>query len=271
MNAPHAMPTLYLPHGGGPCFFMEWTLGPADTWRKMGSWLAQLGATLAPQPEAIVVFSAHWEMPQVSINSAPAPSLIYDYQGFPAHTYQLQYPAPGAPALAQRIQHLLTDAGMSCQLDPHHGLDHGVFIPFLLIYPQARIPVVQVSLQAGLDPAQHLAIGHALQPLRAENVLVVGSGMSYHNMAALLRGGPRDGADERFDAWLTATCSAAPKERDERLAQWADAPGARAAHPRAEHLLPLMVVAGAAGNDRGQRVFTDRVLGARVSAFQFGG
>lgn len=269
MAAP--LPTLYIPHGGGPCFFMEWTMGPPDTWHRMGTWLSQLGATIATTPSEIAVISAHWENVDVVINNAEKPALIYDYYGFPPHTYQLAYPAPGSPAVAERIKELLTAAAIPCRLDLDHGFDHGVFVPFLLIYPKAEIPIVQISLRASLDAAEHLAVGEALRPLRNEGVLIVGSGMSYHNMAALMKGRPANGDDERFDQWLHESCSADAATREQRLTNWSKAPGARGAHPREEHLLPLMVVAGAAGDDRGRRIFTDRVLGARVSAFQFGG
>ncbi|MGK2913815.1 MAG: DODA-type extradiol aromatic ring-opening family dioxygenase, partial [Porticoccaceae bacterium] len=215
--------------------------------------------------------SAHWESTDVAINGAEKPALIFDYYGFPPHTYQLEYPAPGAPALATRIEELLQAATIPCHRDPGHGFDHGVFIPFLLIYPQARIPIVQISLRASLNPVEHLAIGQALLPLRQEGVLIVGSGMSYHNMAALMKGRPANGDDERFDHWLHDAVSADAATREQRLTNWSTAPGARGAHPREEHLLPLMVVAGAAGDDRGRRIFTDRVLRAQVSAFQFGG
>lgn len=266
-----ALPCFYLPHGGGPCFFMDWELGPADTWDRMEALLRGLLGTLPARPRALLVISAHWEADPVRINGSPQPELIYDYYGFPPHTYELRYPAPGDPALAARIAGSLHAAGIAAAVDPAHGLDHGVFIPGLLIHPPADIPVVQISLHPGLDPAFHLALGAALAPLRREGVLILGSGMSYHNMAILMRQPQRNPAGEAFDAWLAESCALPRIERDSRLAHWAEAPGAREAHPREEHLLPLHVVAGAAGEDRGQRIYRDRVLGAPVSAFAFGG
>ncbi len=269
------LPTLFIPHGGGPCFFMDWTMGPADTWDKMAAWLKQLGSTLEGQyqkPDAIVVFSAHWECERVTINSAAKPALIYDYYNFPAHTYQLRYPAPGHPQLAGKIASLLTTAGIDCGLDPEHGFDHGVFIPFLLIYPQADIPIVQVSLKSNLNPVEHLAIGAALAPLRQQNILLVGSGLSYHNMEGMLSGAYQPDpipASVQFDQWLTHTCTLPPAQRNQALGQWQAAPGARGAHPREEHLLPLMVAAGAATSENGQHIYRDQVLGAVVSGFQF--
>lgn len=164
---------------------------------------------------------------------------------------------------------------LGCRLpvaeEDQRGLDHGVFIPFKLVYPEADIPIVQLSLRAGLDPAEHVAAGRALAPLRDENVLIVGTGMSYHNMQRFQRDGNGFDPDSKaFDAWLADTVTASPEKRAERLISWARAPAARAAHPTEEHLMPLHVVAGAAEQDAGRRVFEDRVLGSARSAFMFG-
>ena len=250
------LPSLYIPHGGGPCFFMDWTMGPSDTWDRMGAWLSGAVDTLDRRPAAIVVVSAHWESPAVAVTSGERPPLIYDYYGFPPHTYELTFPAPGAPALAAAIMTLLERAGMAAVADPSRGFDHGVFIPLKLMVPHADIPVVQVSLVDGLDADVHLALGRALAPLRDDDVLIVGSGMSYHNLPELMRGQSHIEASDRFDAWLDETCRAPAVERERRLRDWLAAPAALDAHPRAEHLLPLMVAAGAAGNDAGNRVFT---------------
>lgn len=264
-------PTFFIPHGGGPCFFMDWTMGPADTWDQMGGWLRNMAKAVGPKPEAILVISAHWEEPVFTVTSAAKPPLIYDYYGFPDHTYRLRYDAPGSPALAQEVSSLLGKAGIPCRADPERGLDHGVFIPFLLIYPDADIPVVQLSLKQGLDPAEHLAAGKALAPLRDRNVLIVGSGMSYHNMQGFMRGLPPSGALP-FDNWLTAAVTEPhTARRDEQLVHWTAAPSARDAHPREEHLIPLMVAAGAAGDDIGRRTYSDRVMGSAISGYQFGG
>jgi aromatic ring-opening dioxygenase catalytic subunit (LigB family) len=265
------LPTFYIPHGGGPCFFMDWTLmgGPADAWDATAAWLRGIADTLPTRPTAIVVISGHWEESAFTAGSGASPDLIYDYTGFPPHTYQLRYPAPGAPALAQRIVDLLTAAGLPAKSDPGRGFDHGVFIPFLLIYPDADIPVVPLSLKAGLDPAEHLAAGRALQSLRAEGVLIVGSGMSYHNMSAFRTPGATE-PSRTFDRWLTDTLEGQPYDRWDELAQWSQAPAARNAHPREEHLLPLMVAAGAAAEAPGERVFSDEVMMARISGYRFG-
>jgi len=262
-------PALYIPHGGGPCFFMTWSMGPVDTWQRMGEWLQQAGSFGGETPAAIVVVSAHWEAPVATVTSGPAPGLIYDYYGFPAHTYELTYPAPGDPALAARVRNCLDDAGIASAPDPERGFDHGVFIPFKLMYPEASIPIVQLSLLASLDPMQHIDIGRALAPLRNEGVLIVGSGMSYHNLPRMMGGGTAIGASEDFDGWLQSTCALDAQTREEQLCSWESAPSAREAHPREEHLLPLMVAAGAGGAGSGRREFTDRVMGATVSAFAF--
>lgn len=263
------MPTIYLPHGGGPCFFMTWTMGPPDTWERMAAWLQALPEGLPRAPTALLVISAHWEEERPTVTSAEAPPLLFDYYGFPPHTYQLTWPAPGSPALAQRAQALLGAAGIEAAADPGRGYDHGVFVPLKLSFPRADVPTVALSLRRGLDPAEHLAIGRALAPLRDEGVLIVGSGMSYHNMRRFMS--PAAAApSRRFDDWLAQTVALPEAARSERLVQWTTAPDARECHPREEHLLPLMVVAGAAGADAGAQVFRDEVMGATVSAVRFG-
>jgi aromatic ring-opening dioxygenase catalytic subunit (LigB family) len=264
-------PTFFIPHGGGPCFFMDWTMGPRDTWDNMAAWLKAMPEAVGPKPDAILVISAHWEEREFTVTASPNPPLLFDYYGFPEHTYRLRYDAPGSPELAREVRALLTKAGIVSKEDGARGFDHGVFIPFLLIYPIADIPVVQLSLKTGLDPALHLAVGKALEPLRDRNVLIVGSGMSYHNMEAFRRGLPPT-LSATFDAWLTeAITDLNHSARDEKLAHWATAPAARDAHPREEHLIPLMVAAGAAGNDIGRHTYSDRVMGSAISAYQFGG
>lgn len=269
-SASARLPTVFLPHGAGPCFFMDWP--PAGTWDRMRAWLEGLSTHIGGRPRTLLVVSAHWEAPEATVNVQKAPPLLYDYSGFPPHTYAIEWPAPGAPALAARVRGLLGAAGIASAEDATRGLDHGVFIPLKLAFPQADVPVVQLSLRDGLDPAQHLAMGRALAPLRDDGVLLVGSGMSYHNMRRFRReGGPADPDSLRFDAWLADTVALPRMQREAALRDWSDAPGARAAHPREEHLLPLHVVAGAAGDDAGARVFEDRVMGSAQSAYLFGG
>jgi len=293
------MPTFYIPHGGGPCFFMDWpeAMGGPETWKNMAAWLGHLPELVGARPEAIVVISGHWEEAEFTVNAGgldppgsmisrapltgasgalsfrrpggPFVPLLFDYYGFPEHTYRLEYPAPGSPALAHEICGLLETAGIRAGKNSERGFDHGVFIPFKVIYPEADIPIVQLSLKEGLDPAEHIAAGRAIAPLRERGVLIVGSGMSYHNLREM--GRDVRVISDQFDAWLTdAVCAPTAAARAERLSRWQQAPGARRAHPREEHLIPLMVAAGAGGKDLGRKVFTDYVLGTTVSAFQFG-
>jgi len=270
MSVQPRMPCLFVPHGGGPCFFMD---GPPPfsraIWDKMADHLRSVGASLASRPKAILVISGHWNAAQPTVNTAAAHRLYYDYHGFPAHTYQLQYPAKGSPEVAARVRDLLAKAGIGTDEDAMRGLDHGVFIPFMLMFPDADIPIVQLSLRADMDPSAHIALGRALQPLREEGVMIVGSGMSYHNLRAFFRPGKADAEAKAFDDWL-ADAVTDPVRRDERLVDWRDAPAAIACHPEPEHLLPLHVVAGAAGADIGRRVYQDTIIGKAISGFRFG-
>jgi aromatic ring-opening dioxygenase catalytic subunit (LigB family) len=265
---PDRQPALFLPHGGGPCFFMDWTWGPADTWKKTQSFLESISASLPAQPKALLVISGHWEEPAFTAGTAAAPKLIYDYSGFPAHTYQLTWPAPGDPALASRVAEMLKAAGLPAATDAARGYDHGVFVPLKVAFPEAQIPVVTLSLDHSLDPALHIAAGRALAPLRDEGVLIIGSGMSFHN----LRGYFLPHTAERaaaFDSWLTSAVETPATGRNALLAKWRSAPFASYAHPREEHLVPLMVVSGAGGDAPGERIFTDEPMGARISAYRF--
>jgi len=278
MSAPIApsgngtLPTLFIPHGGGPCFFMDPPPNDPHAWDGMATYLRGIASLLPAKPRAILVISAHWETPRPTVMTAGRPSMLFDYYGFPEHTYKLDYPAPGSPELASRVRALLAGAGIASDVDDARGYDHGVFVPFLLMFPDADIPVVQLSLRADLDPAAHVAIGRALAPLRDEGVLIVGSGMSYHNLRRFWSTDVQDVEGARaFDAWLAETVeSADASAREANLVAWANAPGARTAHPRSEHLLPLMVAAGAGGADAGHRAYSDRVFGKAVSGFRFG-
>jgi aromatic ring-opening dioxygenase catalytic subunit (LigB family) len=247
---------------------MDWTWGPADTWNATKRFLEGLAATLPEAPKALVVISGHWEEPAFTASAAVRPELIFDYSGFPEETYRLTWPAPGEPELAGRLAAILNQAGLPSAVSASRGFDHGVFVPLKVVFPEARIPVVSFSLAASLDPALHLAAGRALAPLRDEGVLIVGSGMSFHN----LRGYFRPETPERaraFDAWLTRAVESPAAERDDLLTRWREAPFAAYAHPREEHLIPLMVAAGAGGEAPGSRIFTGEPMGAAISAFRF--
>lgn len=262
------MPVAFVPHGGGPWPFAD--LGvPAAERDELSGYLTRLAGLSATPPRALLVISAHWEEQVPTVMTHARPPMLFDYYGFPEHTYRLSWPAPGAPEVALRVRELLAAAGFASAEDATRGFDHGTFVPLMVTYPDATIPTLQLSLEAGLDPERHLAIGRALQPLRDEGVLILGSGMTYHNLRAFFR---RTGGDdsERFDAWLRESTLMEASARDARLAQWSTAPAARASHPREEHLLPLMVIAGAAGDDRGELDYNGTYYGHRLSAYHFG-
>lgn len=261
------LPTYFIPHGAGPCFFMDWTMGPADAWDRTAAWLRGIVAELPERPRAILVVSGHWEEPVFTVGSSPRPPLIYDYYGFPEHTYRLTFDAPGSPALAARVRELLAAAGLPSAEDPGRGYDHGVFIPLKLATPDADIPVVQLSLRAGLDPEAHLAAGRALAPLRDEGVLIIGSGLSWHNMRGF---NPAYTAkSQAFDAWLSQAL-ADPQKRDDALRSWREGAFALEAHPREEHLAPLFVAAGAAEGEAARQAFHDVVMDVAMSGYEFG-
>ncbi len=261
-------PSIFLPHGGGPCFFMEWTMGPPDTWHTTRAFLESLPATLPARPRAMVVVSGHWEEPMPTVGTVEHPSLVFDYHGFPPHTYQLTWPAPGAPDVAGRVAELLRKAGVGTAENPARGYDHGVFVPLKVAFPQADIPVATLSLENSLDPALHLAVGRALAPLRDEGVLIIGSGMSFHNLRAYFQRGALARSAE-FDDWLNSAVSLPGAARDALLGRWREAPSAAFSHPREEHLIPLMVAAGAGGDTAGRRVFRDAPMDAVVSAWRW--
>jgi aromatic ring-opening dioxygenase catalytic subunit (LigB family) len=263
-------PAIFIPHGGGPCFFMEPPADDPTRWVALEAYLRALPAGLPARPDALLVVSAHWEAPRPTVLAAAHPALLFDYYNFPKATYELTFPAPGAPALAARVRALLAAAGIASDAELARGYDHGIFVPLKVSFPDADVPILQLSMQAGLDPATHLAIGRALASVRDDNIAVIGSGLSFHNLSAI--GAPSaNAAAAAFDRWLTETVCALPSgERAARLAQWTQAPCARVCHPREEHLLPLMVAVGAAGEDAGRRTFSGQIWGKAISAFQFG-
>ncbi|HEX7476242.1 MAG TPA: class III extradiol ring-cleavage dioxygenase [Polyangiales bacterium] len=262
------MPVAFVPHGGGPWPFVDLGFPPAEV-TDLAGYLRALPALPKSEPTALLMISAHWEEAVPTVMTAAHPPLLFDYYGFPREAYQLSWPAPGAVELATTVRELLDDAGWQTGADAQRGFDHGAFVPLKVAYPQAQIPTLQLSLKRGLDPAEHLALGRALAPLREQGVFILGSGMTFHNLRAFQdrRAIP---VSETFDSWLRETVSLPADERDRRLVQWAQAPGARLSHPREEHLLPLMVVAGAAGADRGTTTYNGTFMGMRHSGFSFG-
>ena len=264
------LPTYFISHGGGPWTHMKDQLG--STYDALEASLKAIPGDLGGvKPQAVLVVSGHWEEAEFSVMSNPSPPMVYDYSGFPAHTYQIRYGAPGSPDMAERVRELLRAAGLTARLDPQRGYDHGTFVPLYAIYPAADVPVLQLSLKQGYDPAVHVAAGRALAPLRDEGVLLIGSGLSYHNLRAM--GPAAHGTSKAFDDWLQETLvHSEPDARLARLLAWERAPAARQAHPREDHLLPLMVAVGASEHERAQRIYHEEGFfgGVVVSSFRFG-
>lgn len=269
MSSERRWPVVYIPHGGGPWPFVELPMFAPEENEALAKYLRDLPDALGGRPRAVVAVSAHWEEPVATVMTSSHPPMLYDYYGFPPESYEITWPAPGDPGLAQRVLDLLAAADFATAADGQRGFDHGTFVPLKVMFPRADVPTVQLSMLRGLDPQLHLAMGRALAPLRDEGVLVVGSGMSFHDVGALMRRRGR-APSEAFDAWLCETATAAPEERTRRLLDWESAPAARQAHPREDHLLPLMAVVGAAGDDSGRIGFNGLFGDARISAFHFG-
>jgi aromatic ring-opening dioxygenase catalytic subunit (LigB family) len=262
-------PTYFVSHGGGPWPYMKDQFG--QMFDRLETSLQDIPRQLGATPKAVLMISGHWEEEDFTVSASPNPPMIYDYSGFPAHTYQVKYSAPGSPELAICVQSLIQGAGYSVYLDPKRGFDHGTFTVMYPMYPQAQIPVVQLSLKRGYDPKLHLEVGQALAPLRKEGVLIIGSGLSYHNLRSFGSKGAE--ASQQFDDWLQQTLvQSEPTQRVDKLIHWAKAPAARLAHPQEDHLLPLMVAVGAAQNDPSVCVYHDeKSFGGIVSSsFRFG-
>lgn len=265
------LPTLFTPHGGGPWPIMPLGPMPHQETSSLAGFMKSIAALPPSPPRFLVVISAHWETHHVTVHAGATPPLLFDYYNMPPKAYELTWPAVGAPERAEEALELLRAAGFDAEREVARGFDHGVFVPLLLAYPRAEVPVVQVSLRRGLDPAEHMAIGEALAPLRARGGYVIGSGSSYHNLRQFFQGGERERAQAlEFDAWLNEAVCAPPAERAARLARWAEAPHARACHPREEHLLPLMVASGAAAKEQGRVAWEGTMAGLKLSAHLFG-
>lgn len=260
-------PTMFVSHGGGPWPFVD---GMREMFARTAKEFAALPARLPHKPKAVLVITGHWEATEFSVSTAEHPPMDYDYSGFPAHTYQLQYPAPGSPVLAARVTELLAGGSITCKQDPARGFDHGTFVPLGLMYPNADVPIVLLSMKSGYDAAEHIRVGQLLAPLREEGILILGSGLTYHNMRGF--GNPASTpVAAAFENYLNeAVTQPDAAVRDKMLVDWAHAPSARQAHPREDHLIPLMVVAGAAGADPGERIFVDHVMAVAMSNYQFG-
>lgn len=265
LNNAASRSAIYISHGGGPLPL----LGDAGHKELVAN--LQYIASVLRKPSAIVVISAHWEESQATITAAANPSLIYDYYGFPDESYEIRYPAPGKPSLAQTIFEVLKSNAIEATLDERRGFDHGLFIPLKIMYPEADIPCVQLSLVSSLNPLDHIRIGNALAGLTDDNVLILGSGFSFHNLKAFFSPASSEAQsmNAAFEKWLSETCSnreLSETERERRLVEWESAPGARYCHPREEHLLPLHVCYGFAKSAASQTFVFD-VMGKKASSY----
>ena len=258
---------LFIPHGGGPLPILG---DPRH--QELIKFLEKI-KTRINKPSSIIIISAHWEENEVKITSGEKPSLIYDYYGFPEETYKISYPVPGNPELADKIKNLLNAKHINSKLDTERGFDHGVFIPLKIMYPEASIPCVQISLLNNLDPKKHIKIGKALTSLMNENVLILGSGMSFHNLKIFLSDSKNTKSDnvknKEFDDWLVDVCTGDKLntiEREKKMIEWTKAPSARFCHPREEHLIPLHVCYGVKC-EKADLVFNDSIIDKKCSAF----
>lgn len=263
------LPTYYLSHGGGPWPYME--DGMRRHFDKLESSLVAIRNDWGDAVRAVLVISGHWETAEFAVSSGAFPGMVFDYYGFPEHLYRIKYDAPGSPELAKRVRAMLQAGGFPCESDPERGFDHGTFSLMKPVYPNGEMPIVQLSIKQDFDPYAHFSIGRLLAPLRDEAVVIIGSGSSFHNLG--LRGPAAIEPSRRFDDWMQETllqCSTA--ERRQRVAGWMFAPDARIAHPREDHLIPLMVALGAAEEERAARIYhqADFMGGWALSSFRFG-
>jgi aromatic ring-opening dioxygenase catalytic subunit (LigB family) len=251
---------IYFSHGGGPLPILG---DPSHA--AMIDFMQNLPEKII-RPDSVIVISAHWEEKIPTVLGHASPPLFYDYYGFPEEAYELKYPVPGNPELAHRITTLLTKAGIQSAIDKDRGFDHGLFIPLKMMYPEADIPMTQISLIRGLKPQDHISLGKALRNLLGENILIIGSGFSFHNMRAFNWNNTveQDPENDQFQEWLIDTCTGnhPQTEREEMLLGWDAAPGARYCHPREEHLMPLHVCSGATCK-AAEIIFDDFILGKR--------
>ena len=261
-------PVFFLSHGGGPWPFMD---ERREQYAKTAKEFSRIPQLLPSTPKAVLVITGHWEADEFTVSTSAHPPMVYDYYGFPEHTYHLKYPAPGLPSLAAKVGELLGDAGIRCAEDANQGFDHGTFVPLGLMYPDADVPIVLLSLKSSYDAAEHIRVGQAVASLRDEGILIIGSGLSYHNMRGFGRAESKP-ISYAFEGYLNEAVSQGdPKLRNAMLVDWQNAPGARLAHPREDHLLPLMVAAGAAGGDPGRRLFVEEVMSVAMASYEFGG
>lgn len=261
------MPTYFISHGGGP---WPWVQDMRTRFKALEASLARMPKEVGQTPKAVLVISGHWEAEEFRVMSSANPPMVYDYSGFPPHTYDIVYPAPGDPALAERIAGLIRGAGLPAALDARQGFDHGTFVPLYIMYPKGEVPVIQVSMKAGYDPTIHFALGRSLAPLRDEGVLIVGSGLSYHNLRMF---GPQAKTpSDAFDAWLSDVLKKPANDRTAALIDWEQAPYARVCHAQEDHLVPLFTALGAAEDEPSSVTYHETGIfgGVTASSWRFG-
>jgi 4,5-DOPA dioxygenase extradiol len=261
MSQPLTLPTLFLSHGS-PMLALEEELTT--------QFLRNISVTV-PRPDAILIASAHWETTEPMVMGNPHPSTIHDFHGFPKELYALKYPAPGNPVLAEEVRTLLAAAGLNARIDPARGFDHGAWNPLLLMYPQADIPVIELSVQPQRDARWHYNIGKALAPLRQKSILIIGTGNLTHNLREAFRG------HAETPAWVTGfvqwIAERIAEDDIDSLLDWQTlAPHARENHPTPEHFLPLFIALGAAGVPlHAKHLHEDTALGVlAMDAYAFG-
>ncbi len=261
------LPTYFISHGGGP---WPWVPQMRQTFAVLERSLTDMVSQLGQTPRAVLMVSGHWESDAYKVMGAARPPMVYDYYNFPAHTYEVTYPAPGAPELAEQTADLLRAAGLPTGIDPDRGYDHGVFVPMAVMWPEAGVPLYQVAIRSSYDPAEHFRMGRALAPLRDEGVLIVGSGLSFHNLRMF--GPAAKEPSDAFDGWLTDVLAEAPEKRTQDLIEWEKAPYARVCHAEEDHLVPLFAALGAAEAEPAERIYHETGLmgGVTASSWRFG-
>ncbi|CUH68207.1 LigB family dioxygenase [Thalassovita gelatinovora] len=261
------LPSYFISHGGGP---WPWIPQMAAELEPLAASFRAMPDEIGQTPKAVLMISGHWEKDDFAVMHSARPPMVYDYHGFPPETYEIQYPSPGAPDLAEDVAQMIHAAGLPTRLDDEYGYDHGTFVPMAVMYPQADIPLFQVSMRHSYDPAEHFELGRALAPLRDRGVLIVGSGLSYHNLR--LFGPAAKAPSTAFDGWLSEALALPPADRTAALLDWEKAPEARTCHAREDHLVPLFVALGAAENDPASRVYHQTGIrgGVTASSFRFG-
>ncbi|OAF07378.1 DODA-type extradiol aromatic ring-opening family dioxygenase [Bradyrhizobium neotropicale] len=266
---PQRLPTYYISHGGGPWPYMDDDM--RQRFDQLEASLLSIRNEWGEAARAVLIVSGHWETTEFCVSSAAHPGMVFDYYGFPEHLYHIKYDAPGSPELAMRTRAMLQAGGVACESDAERGFDHGTFSLMKPLCPSGELPIVQLSIKQDLDSQAHLSVGRLLAPLRDEGVVIIGSGSSFHNLG--LRGPAAIEPSRQFDDWLQQTLLAtSTAERRRRVAAWKLAPNARIAHPREDHLIPLMVALGAADEEAAALVYNqaDFFGSWTLSSFRFG-